>query len=89
MGFIKGNIDIYNPDKSLFPDIQSIASMIQPKADNLKYVGMLDMSFPIPLERLVPYDGSSVDGIRVIFKKDKIEEAFTYCKRIQELGYFI
>lgn len=40
--------------------------MIQPKSENMMYVGMLDMSAPIPLERLVPCDGSSLDGIRVI-----------------------
>lgn len=87
VGFIKG--DTFNPNKTLFPDVQSIAPMIQPKSSNMKYVGMLDMSAPIPLDRIVPYDGSSIDGIRVIFKKDKIEEAYKYCKRIQELGYFI
>ncbi|MBQ7534978.1 MAG: aldolase catalytic domain-containing protein [Stomatobaculum sp.] len=87
VGFIKG--DKYDPNKSVFPDIQSIGPMIQPKAPHMKYVGMLDMSAPIPLERIVPYDGTSIDGIRVIFKKDKIEQAYAYCKRIQELGYFI
>ena len=87
VGFIKG--DTYDPDKSVFPDIQSIAPMIQPKSDSMKYVGMLDMSAPISLDRIVPYDGTSIDGIRVIFKKDKIEQAYEYCKHIQELGYFI
>ncbi len=87
VGFIKG--DSYDPNKSVFPDIQSIAPMIQPKSADMKYVGMLDMSAPVPDDRLVPYDGTSVDGIRVIFKKDKIEQAYEYCKRIQELGYFI
>ena len=71
VGFIKG--DKYDPDKSIFPDIQSIAPVIYPKAPHMKYVGMLDMSDPIPLERIVANDGSSVDGIRVIFKKDKID----------------
>ena len=87
VGFIKG--DSYDPDKSVFPDIASITNVIQPKAQGLLYVGMLDMSAPIPLERITPYDGTSVDGIRVIFKKEKIDEAYEYCKRIQELGYFI
>jgi len=87
VGFIKG--DKYDPDKSIFPDIQSIAPVIYPKAPHMKYVGMLDMSDPIPLERIVANDGSSVDGIRVIFKKDKIEQAYEYCKKIQELGYFV
>lgn len=87
VGFIKG--DTYNPNRSVFPDIESIAPMISPKSKNMKYVGMLDMSAPIPLERITPYDGNSIDGIRVIFKKDKIEEAYRYCERIQELGYFV
>lgn len=87
VGFIKG--DNYDPNKSVFPDIRSVSPMIQPKSSTLKYVGMIDMSAPIPLERIVPYDGTSVDGIRVIFKKNRIEEAYKYCKRIQELGYFV
>ncbi len=87
VGFIRD--DIYDPNRSLFPDIQSIAPMIQPKSSKMKYVVMLDMSRPIPLDRIVPYDGTSVDGIRIIFKKDKIEEAYEYCRRIQELGYFV
>lgn len=87
VGFIKG--DSYDPDKSVFPDIASITNVIWPKAPNLLYVGMLDMSDPIPLERIAPHDGASIDGIRVIFKKEKINEAYRYCERIQELGYFV
>ena len=86
VGFLKG--DSYNPDKSVFPDIASFAHVIAPKAEGLEYVGMLDMSDPVPLERLTPNDGSSIDGIRVIFKKDKLGEAHRYCERIKELGYF-
>ena len=87
VGFIKGNT--YNPDRSVFPDIESISQVIQPKASWVKYVAMLDMSAPVSLDKIPLYDGKSVDGIRVIFKKEKIEEAYKYCKRIQELGYFI
>ena len=87
VGFIKG--DSYDPNRAVFPDVASIAPMIQPKAAGLKYVGMLDMSAPVPMDRIPPCDGTSIDGIRVIFKKDKIHEAFEYCKYIQEQGYFI
>lgn len=85
VGFLKG--EVFNSNRTIFPDIKSIESMIQPKVDGVQYVAMLDMSAPIPLERLTPYDGNSIDGIRVIFKKEKIEEAYFYCQRIQELGY--
>ncbi|MBR6403220.1 MAG: hypothetical protein IKS48_07530 [Eubacterium sp.] len=87
VGFLKG--EEYDPDRSIFPDIQSISGVITPKFEGMKYVAMLDMSAPIPLERITPFDGTSIDGIRIIFKKDKIDEAYKYCERIQELGYFI
>lgn len=87
VGFLKGNS--YDPDRAVFPDVAAISPMIQPKAQGLKYVAMLDMSAPVALDSIPPCDGTSVDGIRVIFKKEKIKEAFDYCKRIQELGYFI
>ncbi|MDD6489425.1 MAG: aldolase catalytic domain-containing protein [Clostridia bacterium] len=87
VGFIKG--DLYDPDKSIFPDTASITNVIQPKSEGMLYVGMIDMSAPIPLDRIAVCDGSSIDGIRIIFKKEKIDEAYEYCKRIQELGYFV
>ena len=87
VGFIKG--DVYNPDKSVFPDTESFKNVILPKNPSLKYVGMLDMSAPVPKDRIKPCDGTSIDGIRVIFKKDKLEEAYEYCDYIQQQGYFI
>lgn len=87
VGFIKG--DKFDPNRSVFPDVESISKLIAPKSSKLKYVAMLDMSAPVPLDRIPPYDGTSIDGIRVIFKKEKIEEGFAYCKRIKELGYWL
>ncbi len=87
VGFLKG--DNCDKDRTLFPDFQSIVPAITPKSEKMKYVAMLDMSAPIPMERLAPCDGSSVDGVRVIFKKDKIKEAYAYTERLQELGYFV
>ena len=33
------------------------------------------MSNPVPIERLIPNKDDSIDGIRVIFKKEKLDEA--------------
>ncbi len=85
VGFIKGNV--FDADRPVFPDIESIGPIIRPKKKGMMYVGMLDMSAPVPKERLCPHDGSSLDGIRVIFKKEKIAQAFEYCKLVQQLGY--
>lgn len=85
VGFLKG--ESYDPDIAKFPTIESFKNVIVPKSPDLVYVGMLDMSDPVALESLTPYDGTSIDMIRVIFKKNKTDEAFVYCKKILELGY--
>ncbi len=85
VGFLKG--DTYDENKTLFPSIDSIKHVLLHKNPNVSYVCMLDMSSPVPLERIVPYDGTSVDGIRVIFKKNKTNEAYEACKYIKAAGY--
>lgn len=87
VGFLKG--DSFDEDRAVFPDFDSLKSMIQPKDKKMLYVGMLDMSAPLPKERIPQYDGTSLDIIRIIFKKDKIDEAYEYCKYVQEKGYRI
>ncbi len=87
VGFLKGNS--YNPDKAVFPTVESYIPMITPKKAGIKYVGMIDMGSPVDLDTIPPYDGSSIDGIRVIFKKDKLQDALAYCKEIKNKGYFL
>lgn len=85
VGFIKGND--YNPDKTLFPDTDFFKMVLINKNPQVQYVGMLDMSAPVPLERIKQRTVDSIDGIRVIFKKNKINEAYEYCCHIKEQGY--
>lgn len=85
IGFIKN--DTFSKDRAVFPDIESIRNFIPQKSSTMKYVGMIDCGDPIPIEKIIPYDGSSIDGIRVIFKKEKRDFAFSYCQAIQEKGY--
>lgn len=87
VGFIKGNS--YSEDVSVFPDTDSFKQVISPKSSKMKYVGMVDMNAPVAKEKIAPYDGTSIDGIRVIFKKDKIREAYEYCQYVQKQGYFL
>lgn len=85
VGFLKGNH--FDKNRAVFPDLKAVSAVISPKSPGLTYVGMIDMNEPLPLERLTPYDGSSVDMLRIIFKKDKLEEAYAYCRQLQGLGY--
>lgn len=85
VGFIKGRT--YVPDKSIFPDIESFKNVIGIKKNNVMYLGMIDMGHPVSIDKICPYDGTSIDGIRVIFKKSKMNEAYDYIQSIIELGY--
>ena len=85
LGFLKG--DVYDENKSIFPSTESFKNIIKEKRNNVMYVGMADLSNPLPIERYEKCDGSSIDGVRVIFKKEKINDAYEYCKKIKDLGY--
>ena len=85
LGFLKG--DSYDVNRSLFPDVNSFRHVLEQKREDITYVGMLDMSAPVPKERIPKFDGTSIDGIRVIFKKKKMDDAYDYCRYIKEQGY--
>lgn len=87
VGFIKGTE--FNKDRTIFPSIKHIENFVKPKNSNVLYAGMIDLGNPISIEKLTPYNGESVDIIRIIFKKNKISEAFEYCKLVQKQGYKI
>ena len=85
IGFLKG--DTYDPAHSLFPDTESCKRVLANKQKHVTYVAMADLSAPLPLERYRPRDEHGIDGVRVIFKKSKLEAAYDYCKAIKALGY--
>lgn len=87
IGFLKG--EEYDPDKSLFPTTDDCKNVLDNRSREVLYFGMLDMSDPIPKESIGKRDADSIDGIRVIFKKNKIDEAYDYCKYIKEQGYLL
>lgn len=85
LGFLKG--EEYCPNKTLFPDVDSFERVLGHKKTGVEYLGMLDMSAPIPLSCIPKNSGTSIDGIRVIFKKEKMEEAYKVCEYIKLQGY--
>ena len=87
VGFIKG--ETYDPDRSLFPSTDDFKEVLEGKSPDVTYFGMLDMSAPVPRENIKKRTKDTIDGIRVIFKKDKINEAYDYCKYVQEQGYLL
>ncbi len=77
----------YDPDCSIFPGNAEVAAMIAPKDPFMKYLGMIDMGAPLPLDKLGPRRADALDGIRVIFKKNRIAEGYAYCEKLITLGY--
>jgi len=49
-------------------------------------VAMIDFG-TCSIDSIGPADSTFIDGIRVIFKKEKIEQALPFCKAIKEKGY--
>lgn len=77
----------YDKDYSLFDGNESVRDMIAPKQAGTKYVGMIDMGRPIPAEKLGRKTKDGFDVLRVIFKKNKAEEAYGYIDELICLGY--
>lgn len=88
IGFLKG--DKVDENKTFFPTMESVKDILNGrKDDKIKYFVMYDTSSPLDLDKVCPYDGTSTDGVRVIFKNNKIEEGFAACKKFIELGYLV
>lgn len=85
VGFIQG--DKFDEDRPLYPNTQCIKKVINPKSNHVKYVGMIDMNKPVPIENIEPYDGEGIDAIRVIFKQNRVDEGYEYVKKVKDLGY--
>jgi len=87
LGFIKGTS--YDANRSLFPNTDSFKYILGEKQPHVKYVGMVDMSAPVSLDAIQPNDDATIDGIRVIFKKDRLDAGFEFCKAVLDKGYMV
>lgn len=86
IGFLNENQE-YDPDRTVFPNTDAVNRMYQGiDKGNSMIVGMIDYG-TCGIDRLLPSEQSYIDGIRVIFKKEKKNEALSFCKQIKEKGY--
>ncbi len=77
----------YDFDRTIFPDAISVNKIYEGLSKGTSMVvGMIDYG-TCGIEQLIPAKESFMDGIRVIFKKEKKEGAIAFCKQIKELGY--
>lgn len=77
----------YDHNRSIFPDTKSITNIWGDiKKRPYMVVGMIDYG-TCALENIERCENSFLDGIRVIFKKQKMYEAMAFCARLKDLGY--
>lgn len=77
----------FDMNRSIMPDTES-ARKIYGKLDRKQamVVGMIDYG-TCDISRLQPKRESWLDGIRVIFKKNKLRPAMAFCAQVKALGY--
>lgn len=76
----------YDNECSVYNRVEQITKLLPSDHRNTMYVAMACYG-EYDLTQLSPYDGTSVDGIRVTFHYNEINEALVYCEEIQEKGY--
>lgn len=84
MGFMESKP--YNEDVSLFRYVSDFKKFIPKNKRHSKYYGMITFG-KYNQDDIPVNDGTSVDGLRVIFKKDKIKEALDFCRVLKQKKY--
>ena len=76
----------YSENTTIFNCVEQIKPFIPSNRKKSLYVAMACYG-EYSLDKLSDYDGTSIDGVRVTFHYDEIDEALAYCKEIQNKGY--
>lgn len=85
-GFLDSGVS-YSENRSVFPDIPSIERTLGGCIpQNAELVAMIDYG-TFDEDKLISKSESCLDGIRLIFQKEKAKEALEYAKKIKEKGY--
>lgn len=88
IGFLdeRRNFDI---NRTIIPNTASVEKIFgKLNRKNTKVLGMIDYG-TCDIDNLQPCSDSFLDGIRVIFKKDKMYSAMDFCRKVKELGYIV
>lgn len=86
VGFLDDRHD-FDINRSIIPNTDSINKIFGSlKKGNAIPVAMIDFG-TCSLKSIGNCNSTFIDGIRIIFKKEKIEEALPFCKAIKDKGY--
>lgn len=85
-GFLDSRVS-YDEDRSVYPDMPSVSRTLhQVRLKHAKLYAMIDFG-TFDEKLLLPREESALDGIRLIFKKENIDDAMKYAEKIKALGY--
>jgi len=77
----------FDINRTIMPNTEAINKIYSGiKKKNAIPVAMIDFG-TCSLDNIGPANSTFIDGIRVIFKKEKINQALPFCKAIKEKGY--
>ena len=76
----------YDEECSVYNRVEQIAELLPSDHRNTMYVAMACYG-EYDISQLSDYDGKTIDGIRVTFHYNEVDEALEYCKAIIAKGY--
>lgn len=86
LGYLRDYVD-YNENNTQFSCVKDINNIIKHKPENAEMlVSIIDYGC-CSQDRICPKAESAIDGIRVTFKKNQLDEAAEFCKEIAAKGY--
>ena len=84
VGFLKNNE--YADGSTSFQNVEQIRPYLKKKKRGTDYVALIDYG-RYDLSKLSPYDGTSIDGIRICFKKNEVNDVLKFAEKIKNKGY--
>lgn len=84
VGFLKN--EEYVKGSTIFHHVEDIETYLCDKKSNTMYVALVDYG-RYDLSNLAPFNGRSIDAIRVCFKHDQIGDVLDYASEIVAKGY--
>lgn len=96
-GLLEANVDIiecgyisqkkeFNIDRTQFVSFEQVGKFIPKLREGKIFVAMINFG-EYAIEDIPEYDGKSIDGVRICFKKKQRVEALEYARKIKEKGY--
>lgn len=86
-GFLTNRVE-YDPDVTKFNTLGQASKVIPAERTGKIFAAMANYG-EFNIEDLPPYNGASIDGIRVAFHKKNRYEALEYCKQLKDKGYLV